>query len=101
MENARVYWLHLSSSRVPGAATTYTVSRSNDPRSGLGGACPTAHYASWEILLAKLRHIQVREPIIEEAGRELNKSGYYLLQDIPLTNQQLVALEFPDVMNVA
>ena len=98
MEDGKVYWLHLNSSRVPGTATTYTMSRTNDPRSGLGGACPTAHYSSWEILLAKLRHINVREPIIKEAGEELHKSGHYLLQDIRLTNQQLVDLEFPDAV---
>lgn len=98
MEDAKVYWLHLSSIRVPGTTTTYTMSRTNDPRIGTGGACPTVHHSSWEILLAKLRHINVREPIIKEAGEELQKSGHYILQDIRLTHQQLVDLEFPDVI---
>lgn len=74
------------------------MSRTNDPRSGFGGACPTVHYSSWEVLLTKLRHIRVREPIIKEAGEELHKRGHYILQDIRLTQQQLVDLEFPDVM---
>ena len=75
MEDAKVYWLHLSSSGVPGTATTYTMSRTNDPRRGLGGACPTVHYSSWEVLLTKLRNINVREPIIKEAGEELHSGG--------------------------
>ena len=101
MNDAKLYWLHLNSSRAPGTATTYTVSRTNEPRNGAGGASPTVHYASWEILLSKLRHIGIREPIITEAGQALNKSGHYLLQDIRLTHQQLIDLEFPDVLNVA
>lgn len=98
MEHAKVYWLHLNSSRVPGTPTTYSISRANDPSSGLGGACPTVHYPSWEVLLAKLQRINVRQSIIKEAGEELHKSGYYLLQDIRLTHQQLADLEFPDVI---
>lgn len=98
MDDAEVYWLHLSSSRVPGTATTYTMSRTNEPRSFVGGACPTVHYSSWEVLLAKLRHINVQEPIIKEAGEELHGSGHYIIRDIRLTHQQLVDLEFPDVI---
>ncbi|HET6840128.1 MAG TPA: hypothetical protein VFK06_00320 [Candidatus Angelobacter sp.] len=100
MYDAKIYWLHLSSSRVPGCVTTYAICRSNEPRNGLGGACPTVHYTSWTVLKNKLQHINIPEQIIDEAGQELDKIGYYLLQDIRLSHQQLVDLQFPDVVNV-
>jgi hypothetical protein len=64
----------------------------------LGGGFPTAHYTSWEVLLEKLRRINIPEQVITEAGQELTKTGYYLIQGARLTEQQqLVDLELPVV----
>lgn len=94
MLEAKRFWLHLNCSAKPGTSTTYTVGFSPEPsgEGDFGGGYPTVHYTSWEVLLAALRQIRIPERTIDEAARELKSSGYYLIQDVSLTQEQLIDL---------
>src|SRR5438132_604414 len=95
MDDTKKYWLHLNRSHFPGTSVTYALGCAPEPRPGFGGAFPTARYTSWEVLLHKLRLINIPDRTVAEAGQELTNAGYYLIQDVSLTLQQLRDLELP------